>query len=253
MSRYDKPVGILVQEATTKSTPRILQDTGTVLKFEAIVQDFDENRNGRLYKESTLKEALTSSVVKELLETRTMWGEANHPFTKELSRQMVVDHKRASHLNESFKFNPKNITSIVETLANEVGKDMRAVIVENRVQVAFSMRGMSAMTKPVSGKKDLIEVCAPLVVKAYDWVTYPSHKSAYMLCESASLFKDDLTQYIHESSPEIAPLLESLNIESFFSEATKDHLVIKSQDKTLYLDYNTKVSLELNSVFKNIL
>ena len=97
-----KVVGYLLQEASVAVDPIIIEDTGTILRFKARLQDFDVNRNKRRYSREILTKAHKSEMVQELIKTRTMFGEANHPFSNEPSRQMQVDFTRTSHLNTSF-------------------------------------------------------------------------------------------------------------------------------------------------------
>jgi hypothetical protein len=75
---------------------------------------------------------------------------------------------------------PRNgiVRGKVETAATRVGRDIRGLLVENGLNLAFSMRGMGGVRR-VPGK-DLVEVTSPLALVTYDIVTYPSHQSAYM-------------------------------------------------------------------------
>ena len=92
-------IGVVLQELTvTAAEPKVVNDTGSVVRFETVLQDTKPNRNKRLYSADVLSEAIAASRVQELLRTRTMYGEANHPFTTELSRQMVIDQTRISHI-----------------------------------------------------------------------------------------------------------------------------------------------------------
>ena len=173
-------VGVVLQEMTVEAAePKVTKDTGSVVRFETVLQDTKPNRNKRIYGEDVLSEAIQASRVQELLRTRTMFGEANHPFTEDLKRQMVIDQTRISHLITDVQA-PKGgvVRGVIETAATRCGRDFRGLIVENKSTVAFSMRGMGGV-KRVPGK-DLLEVTKPLALLTYDWVTFPSHQSAYM-------------------------------------------------------------------------
>ena len=108
-----KVVGYLLQESAVVVEPVVIEDTGEVLRFRAVLQDFVKNRNTRLYPEDVLREAHSHERVQELLNTRTMYGEQNHPFSNESKRQIIVDMDRASHLNVNFSVGSKNISGVV--------------------------------------------------------------------------------------------------------------------------------------------
>ena len=168
-------VGYLLQEAAMVAEPVVLEDTGEVLRFRAVLQDYGRNRNQREYSKDTLMQGHSAPRVQELLATRTMYGEQNHPFSKEAIRQIVVDMSKASHMNVNFSFGTSKLSGVVETLAWAHGPDLRKSIVINKSQTAFSMRGVGDVTN-VNGTLKV----SNLVVGAYDWVTFPSHKVAYI-------------------------------------------------------------------------
>ena len=98
-SNKEPAIGVVLQEMTVQAaTPVIMNDTGSVVTFGTTLQDDQPNRNKRIYKENVLAQAIASARVQELLKLRSLFGEANHPFSPELSRQMVIDQTRISHL-----------------------------------------------------------------------------------------------------------------------------------------------------------
>jgi hypothetical protein len=209
-------VGVLLQELAVAATrPKITSDTGTVCRFEATLQDVSPNRNRRMYTEDVLASALASPQIKEKLRTRTMFGEANHPFLKDVERQMVVDHTRISHLVTAISPLKNGIVrGHVETAATAVGRDYRGLIVENGSMAAFSMRGIGGVRR-VPGK-DLVEVTKPLALISYDSVTYPSHQNAYMdtLNEThvAPVTVDQATAYACDQSGNFQALMEQFEL-----------------------------------------
>jgi hypothetical protein len=224
-------VGVLLQElAIMGSVPKLLEDTGTVARFETNLQDVTPNRNRRLYTEDVLSSAIASAPVQERLRTRTMYGEANHPFTAELARQLVIDHARVSHLVTGLE-SPRNgiVRGRVETAATSCGRDMRGLIVENRSQVAFSMRGMGGV-KRISGRTDLVEVTKPLALVAYDWVTFPSHQTAYMdtlqECHHAVVGLEDAVAYAQDQSANYKALTEQFEMQPDGLMLTSDQSAI---------------------------
>lgn len=211
-------VGILLQELTAVgSEAKITSDTGRILRFDTTLQDTAPNRNKRLYSEAVLAEAFKAPSVQEKLKTRTMFGEANHPFTTEPARQMVVDQTRLSHIVTTLSAPSGGIVrGSIETAATDCGRDFRGLIVENGINPAFSMRGMGGV-KRIPGK-DLLEVTSPLALVTYDWVSFPSHKTAYAdinrpLKENTALvYADQMAGYAKDQSSNVRSLMEQFEI-----------------------------------------
>ena len=186
MSGDQAGVGFIIHETTFESRPKVLDDNGKVARFECVLQDTSPNRNKRIYRENVLNEAIRTPSVQERLRTRTLYGEAGHPASPELKRQTSIDHSRISHLvTDISPVHEGLLNGKVETAATRIGQDMRGLIVENGSVVGFSLRGAGKMDR-VPGS-NLNEVKSPLAIIAYDWVTLPSHTSAYMTAEDVSL------------------------------------------------------------------
>jgi hypothetical protein len=181
-----------------------------------------------MYSADVLGEAIAASRVQELLRTRNMFGEANHPFTTELSRQMVIDQTRISHIVTDIQ-SPKDgiVRGMIETAATRCGRDFRGLIVENKSTVAFSMRGMGGVRK-VPGQ-DLVEVTKPLALVTYDWVTFPSHASAYadnaVKHEGCSpVTTRAAMEYARDQSGNVRALVEQFELENPEFTLTEDQM-----------------------------
>ena len=221
-------VGVLLQElAVEAAEAKVTNDTGTVLRFETVLQDTKPNRNKRLYSETVLREAIMAPPVQERLRVRAMLGELNHPFTTEMSRQMVVDMTRCSHIITELSA-PKNgvVRGSIETAATAAGRDARGLIVENKMNPAFSMRGMGGVRR-VPGK-DLMEVTSPLALVTYDLVTYPSHQAAYAdvnrpVMEGMSpVSVREATSYVRDQSRNVRALVEQFEMDGVEVSLTGD-------------------------------
>ena len=220
MSEGNKGVGFIIHEATFESRPKILDDNGKIVRFESVLQDTSPNRNKRLYRENVLNEAIRTKSVEERLRTRTMYGEAGHPASPDLKRQTSIDHSRISHLiTELCPVSNGRLCGKVETAATRIGQDMRGLIVENGSVVGFSLRGAGKLER-VPGK-NLNEVKSPLAIITYDWVTLPSHTSAYMMSEDVStssaehlVQENEIASFIEDNSENAKVMLESFGTDS---------------------------------------
>lgn len=247
-------IGVVLQELTvTAAEPKVVNDTGSVVRFETVLQDTKPNRNKRLYSADVLGEAIAASRVQELLRTRTMYGEANHPFTTELSRQMVIDQTRISHIVTDIRPpSGGDVRGIIETAATRCGRDFRGLIVENKSTVAFSMRGMGGVRK-VPGQ-DLVEVTKPLALVTYDWVTFPSHQSAYMDKDvkhegMAPVTARAATEYARDQSGNVKALVEQFELENPEFSLTEDQmsLIVKSSQAVVKVFLEADIRAEFRS------
>ena len=210
-------IGYLLQENSTLGhEAKVLSDNGKIARFETVLQDTDLNRNGRFYPKPVLESSINEKRVKELINTRTFFGEASHPFAAldDVRRQSSIDINRVSHLVTSLEMKNNVVYGVVETAATSCGRDMRGLIVENKSQCAFSMRGFVKFKKSSIGGKSALEA-SNLYMIAYDWVTYPSHQSAYM-GKINPVTESEINSLIKEDD-NVKMITESMDMEEFFA------------------------------------
>jgi hypothetical protein len=258
LNEFSNPnvVGFYIQENTIESEVDIIEDTGDVCRFNATLQSCDiGNRNRRKYPYTVLREAILSPNIQERLETRTLYGECSHPFSEDINRQMVVDLKRVSHLITSLSVPAKKndlVTGVVETAATSAGKDMYGLITKNKSRVAFSMRGFGNVRRDTANNLD--EVTGKLALIGWDWVTYPSHKEAYMrLKENGGIVpvtRTDLEKFIMHESGNVRAILESFNIDNPSISLTEDKAaaIIKDNNRTIKTFLESNLRAEFRSV-----
>jgi hypothetical protein len=165
----DKIKGYMISEDVTTSVPKVLSDkSGEVTRIETILQEGDlPNRNKRVYATNFLKKSLTADYVQERLRTKSWVGEAGHPLTPTVERQLYIDQSNISHLITKIWWEGNLLKGIVECALTDRGRDMQG-LVRQGMQVAFSMRGFG----PVSEKKgDIVYVKDPLHILTYDWIS----------------------------------------------------------------------------------
>jgi hypothetical protein len=161
--------GYLIIESAVESEPKILSDKNGVVKIDTVLQDADiPNRNRRLYSLPVLSEAVKTPYIKERLKTKSLYGEAGHPMSPDLQRQLYTDQTRISHIITSLEFEKNVLNGIVESALTSVGKDFAGLIRQGS-QVAFSMRGVGPITESKQG--GITEVKAPLNIYTWDWVS----------------------------------------------------------------------------------
>jgi hypothetical protein len=242
LSNEENLIGVLLQELSVESAePKVTNDNGTIVRFETVLQDTKPNRNKRIYPESILSEAIKAPRIQELLRTRTLLGEAGHPFVPDMARQMQIDMTRVSHLVTDINLKSGGvITGVVETAATTCGKDMYGLIVHNKSNVAFSMRGMGGIKKLPN---DLVEVTKPFVLFTYDWVIFPSHVGAYAGINKpanvsegyAGISVEHATNYARDQSKNVKILSEQFELENPDFTLTEDqmNLIVKTNQSII--------------------
>ena len=171
----------IAEQTSSFHDPEIKKRGRNYVTIEAVLQDGDvQNRNRRVYPSEVIQEAADGKHVRERLESKTWYGEANHPFTDDLNRLQAVDMARVSHIITSFKREGENLfVGDVETFSRSpLGETMRGAI-EQGSKVGFSMRGFAKIREDT--KENSIKVVeGPMHIVTYDWVVGPSHKAAVM-------------------------------------------------------------------------
>ena len=178
-----RTIGYYLAENTSGfNDPVVKHHTKNYLRIETVLQDGGVvNRNKRLYPTEVIEEASRAPFVRDRLASKTWFGEANHPFTKDFKRMQTVDVSRLSHIIVSFAKEGDNLfVGEVETASRSpLGDTMRGVI-EQGGKIGFSMRGFAHIKEEERGGEKIGIVSSPLVLVTYDWVMDPSHRKATM-------------------------------------------------------------------------
>ncbi len=213
-------VGYIINESAIEAQElNIVKEKKDSIVSEAILQDFDRNRNRRRYSESRLVEGLQAPHIQEMLKANSWYGESGHPLSDDVKRQMRIERSNASHRILSYTHNPgKNITGIIETSMYPVGIALREEMRHGHIP-SYSMRGMSAVKKLVNGD---IDVDGPVKILTYDVVTFPSHKTAYQtrILSEQTDFINESSAMLQDNGDILIPLSESTMME--FLNATSE-------------------------------
>lgn len=134
------------------------------------------NQNKRIYQFEAINNALKEESTK--INNGCFLGEADHPSSSDPQRFQTVSVKDSCFRILKTEWEGNKLYGICETLCNSLGKDMRALIVENGMKLGFSLRAMGKTQRnPMTG---ITEVQHPMKMFCYDWVSNPSHSNAVM-------------------------------------------------------------------------
>ncbi len=149
------------------------------VRFDTTLQTLgDVNRNKRKYLPSAVVPSLKAPHILELQSKKSWCGEAGHPLSNDKARILTIDPKSISHrITKTSVQGNKIVKGTIETISGtEFGKSMTSAILQG-VEPAFSLRAISRL----SVDKDGTSVAAtPIHIVTYDWVFFPSHKTAYI-------------------------------------------------------------------------
>lgn len=218
---------IICETASSEPTkPTIISEKNGKVEIETILQDMNvKNRNGRYYDEKDLVPAISDPRILELIKTQNFLGECNHPMSKDVSRQSVVDISNASHKILKMWKDGKDIKGVIKGTPTDVGKWFNDFVLDG-TEVSFSLRALGSVNNTGRGAE-----VKNIKIITYDWVVYPSHKRAYMtkvLSESTSFGEDrferdgngiflpvknkNVVDYIKQESGNIKSVMESFDL-----------------------------------------
>jgi len=238
MNNSSKYKGYLICEASTFSyKPKIMKVTDKSVTFDSVLQEADEiNRNKRLYKKDVINGGLNAELVQEKIKNNSFVGEAGHPLSPDLKRQVYINQSNISHIVKNYRWENNFLHGTVQTACTDRGRDMMGMITENDTRVAFSLRALGPV---VENKRSYMEVKAPITIISYDWVFFPSHKNAYMekLNECNSVLNESGNTLLYESG--VFSAINNNELISYIKERSQNYKEFKKQfDLDLLSNYS---------------
>ena len=146
---------------------------GVIGTLKGIFADMNHpTRNGRQYTKACWEQALNSDDVKEKLETRTMFGELDHP-----AERLETLQERAAIITTKLEMNDKDgvIMGEADILDTPFGRILKTFI-DAGVKVGISSRGAGEETTSPSGVNQIIP--ETFYLETFDIVSMPAVKSA---------------------------------------------------------------------------
>lgn len=174
----------LIMESTMEPVkPKILQVNDKnglfFVRFLTTLQEYNVmNRNRRKYMLGPMTQSLQAPHLLELMNKRSLFGEAGHPDTTDIKRILTIDPKLISHKINRWNMESTFLKGEIETLddGNGYGNKMTRHILQGMIP-AFSLRALAEIIKCGDGSQ-LVNSRAHIVT--FDWVILPSHSTAYM-------------------------------------------------------------------------
>lgn len=164
----------MINEQSNPVKPKIIGEEFGRPIIETILMETEViNRNTRYYGTNNIRSEVEGKRTNELLNARSLPGEAGHPLTNDMARQVTIDPKCISHLILDMWMKGNVVYGKIIGTPNEYGELFSSLIREG-TRTAFSLRAIGIIKKTPKGL---------LVDKAkmttFDWVFYPSFENAY--------------------------------------------------------------------------
>lgn len=199
----------------------------SILKtVKGIVADFSPNRNGRVYPRELWERVINSEYVKEMMASKMLLGEADHPFDD----RVEISIKEVSHAINKLWIEGDKVMAELDILNTPNGEKV-ATLVDYGSKIGVSSRGAGSVLSDGSVDPNDYQFFT------FDIVCRPSVQAA-RITESENINVKPLTE------SEIANVIESYkNIDKKLKE---------SQDGFIYIKEGEERKLSTNIISKLI-
>jgi hypothetical protein len=204
---------------------------GILKRIKGIVADFKPNRNGRVYPRELWEKVINSEYVKEMMESKCLFGENNHPFDD----RVEIDLNNVSHCIHNMWIEGDSVIAELDLLPTPAGEIINKLI-EYGSSIGVSSRGAGSVTSDGNVDPDDYQFFT------FDLVPRPSVAAARpTMIESEQVDKD-------------AKVLTEGEIASILSNYRKiDNKIEESKEAELEKSYKYIVEGEKKSISTNII
>lgn len=173
-------------ETVSNNELNILEESKTPtgdrkVKFRTKLQEANVvNKNKRRYSQN-ICESIVSQLQKKA-RSNSLLSELNHPMggtPEELKRRAaIIDYNNCCAKINDIVFKDNFVIGELSTLSSFKGPDLAKLIVDDKVDIGFSLRALGSI-KPIS--EGILEVASPIYAVSYDVVSNPSHANARII------------------------------------------------------------------------
>jgi hypothetical protein len=129
---------ILNENMTTSLFEEVKEDkpNGILKRIKGVVADFKSNRNGRVYPRELWENVINSEYVKEMMESKCLFGESNHPFDD----RVEIDLNNVSHCIHDLYIEGDSVIGVLDLLPTPAGEIINNLI-DYGSKIGVSSRG----------------------------------------------------------------------------------------------------------------
>ena len=114
---------------------------GILKRIKGIVADFKPNRNGRVYPRELWEKVINSEYVQEMMASKCLFGEANHPLTDD---RVEIDLTNVSHAVNKLWIDGDSVMAELDLLPTPSGEIINKLI-DYGSKIGVSSRGAGSV------------------------------------------------------------------------------------------------------------
>lgn len=202
------------------------KDPAILRTIRGVVADFNSNRNGRIYPRELWENVINSEYVKEMINSKMLLGEADHP-----AERVEIEIKTVSHAINKLWIEGNNVLAEMDILNTPEGQKVNTLL-EYGSKIGVSSRGAGEV-----GSDGIVDPSSYQFF-TFDIVARPSVAAA-RIAEAENRDTTDL-KVVNES--EIANIIKSYkNIDQKLTET-------ENKSNFTYIKENEEVSFKTNII-----
>ena len=142
---------ILNEQLTSSLFEEVKEEkpAGILKRIRGVVADFKPNRNGRVYPRDLWEKVINSEYVKEMMSSKCLFGEANHPFDD----RVEIDLNNVSHAINKLWIDGDSVMAELDLLPTPAGEIINKLI-DYGSSIGVSSRGAGSVTSDGSVDPD---------------------------------------------------------------------------------------------------
>lgn len=196
-------------EIEIRETIAIPNSKSCKVVFEAQLQDANkQNKNGRVYSTDICQEIV--NVLKPKAKARALLQEVDHPVVDPNTaegrrRAIMVSIQKCGTVIRDLNMSGGSVIGEIETLSGFLGPDVAHLLVDDKVDIGFSLRMFGKLVT----ENNITKVQKPIRPITYDIVTNPSHDAARIL----QFLPENIGSFVGDAGNSDLQLLEELAID----------------------------------------
>lgn len=218
-------------EADSNNKPK-----GILKRIKGIVADFKPNRNGRVYPRELWEKVINSEYVQEMMRSKCLFGEANHPFDD----RVEIDLNNVSHCIHDMRIEGDSVVAELDLLPTPAG-ELIDKLIDYGSRIGVSSRGAGSVNEDGSVNPDDYQFFT------FDLVPRPSVEAARpAMIESEQLKVDKIL-----TEGEIATILNNYkNVDKKIDEASNNYFkyINEGETKSVKTDIIDKLLAQSNKI-----
>jgi len=246
----------LINTSSSQAKPSIIRQTDKDIEFRTIWQHGNVlNRNNKVYPSDIIWNASQQAPIQEQLRRRCWYGEANHPMSPSIERQLYTNMANVSHTILTYERDGDIFKGNALTYRKNGQPGPMYDAIDQGGIISFSLRGLHKLIRDPNDQRRMI--VKDLRIYTYDWVQFPSHEDAHMIPanESAAIFEKRLPKELINTvlASENAGLLDEY--EDFLDEEVQEtgvqdnSLIIKTPSNFVNIKLKNKITTDILNEF----